>query len=129
MARPKVLRIKILSRIRILGRDHNTSTALLYTYLEPEDHDVEAAGDGVDHVEEEVSVVAVADAVVEPGAVVVHLEHAAVAHRAVVGARGLRVDALLAHGHHLKGQQDMERTTLRRWVQDMDVTDVGHSYQ
>ena len=74
---------------------------MINAYLEPEDHDVEAAGDVEDHVEEEVSVVAVADAVVEPGAVVVHLEHAPVAHRAVVSARGLRVDALLAHRHHL----------------------------
>ena len=74
-------------------------------YLEPEDHDEEAAGDGEDHVEEEVAVVAVADAVVEPGAVVVHLEHATVAHRAVVRARGLRVDALLAHRHNLKGNR------------------------
>ena len=43
------------------------------TYLESEEHDEEAAGDGEDHVEEEVAVVAVADAAVEPGAVVVHL--------------------------------------------------------
>ena len=43
------------------------------TYLESEEHDEEAAGDGEDHVEEEVPVVAVADAAVEPGAVVVHL--------------------------------------------------------
>ena len=43
------------------------------TYLESEDHDEEAPGYGEDHVEEEVPVVAVADAAVEPGAVVVHL--------------------------------------------------------
>lgn len=45
--------------------------------------------------------VAVADAVVEPGAVVVHLEDAPVAHGAVVGARGLWSNALLAHGNNL----------------------------
>ena len=45
----------------------------MYVYLESEEHDEEAAGDGEDHVEEEVAVVAVADAAVEPGAVVVHL--------------------------------------------------------
>ena len=71
-------------------------------YLEPEDHDEEAAGNGEDHVEEKVAVIAVADAVVEPRAVMVHLEHAAVAHRAVVSPRGLWVDAFLAYGHHLR---------------------------
>ena len=41
--------------------------------LEAKDHDKETSEDGVDHVEEEVSVIVVADAVIEPGTVVIHL--------------------------------------------------------
>lgn len=70
--------------------------------LEAKYHDEEASQDGVDHVEEEVSVVEVAHAVVEPGTVVVHLEDAMIANRAVVRSRRLGRDALLADGHHLR---------------------------
>ena len=42
-------------------------------YFKAEHHEEAAAEDHEDHVEEEVSVVVVADAVVQPGAVVIHL--------------------------------------------------------
>ena len=54
---------------------------------------------GVDEEEQEGLVVAQADARGQPGAVVVHLEHAAAAGRAVVGAVGLAGLALLAEAH------------------------------
>ena len=41
--------------------------------LKAEDHEEAAAEDHEDHVEEEVAVVVVADTVVQPGAVVIHL--------------------------------------------------------
>ena len=63
--------------------------------LESKCHDEGTAYDHEDHVEEEMPVVVVSDTVVEPGAVVVHVEDTSVAHTAVVGSRGLRGDTLL----------------------------------
>lgn len=50
---------------------------------------------------EEVAVVIEANAVVEPGTVVVHLEDTALADAAVVGAGGLGCYALLANCYHV----------------------------
>ena len=56
--------------------------------MQEERGSVEAGCPQVGHKEEEISVVVIADAVVDPGAVVVHLEDAAFADVAVVGAWG-----------------------------------------
>jgi hypothetical protein len=60
-----------------------------------------AAGEMIrtDEEQQEGLVVAVADAIIYPGAVVVHAQHAARAHAAVVRARRLRPLALLAEAH------------------------------
>ncbi len=48
--------------------------------LEPKGHEEDASKHGEDHVEEEVPVVPVPNAAVDPWAVVVHLQDAAIAH-------------------------------------------------
>ena len=64
----------------------------------------QTVGEAVEEEEDEVLVVVEGDAVVDPGAVVIHLEHAAPAHRAVVRAVRLHTRALLAVAHRaLKG--------------------------
>mmetsp|Transcript_103094 Transcript_103094/g.222591 ORF Transcript_103094/g.222591 Transcript_103094/m.222591 type:complete len:273 (-) Transcript_103094:411-1229(-) len=67
-------------------------------YKEPQEGDghKQAGRHEVEHEEAEVPVVAVAHAVVDPGAVVVHLQHAPLAHAAVVRPRRLPAAALLA---------------------------------
>jgi hypothetical protein len=63
----------------------------------------EAEEGGVDEEEQEGLVVVQADAGGQPGAVVVHLEHAAAAGRAVVGAVGLAGLALFAEAQFAVG--------------------------
>ena len=75
---------------------------LLPEYFKTKDHEEGAAEHHEHHVEEEVPVVVVAYAVVEPGAVVVHLQDAAVANTAVVGSRWFGLDAFLANRSHLR---------------------------
>ena len=75
---------------------------LLPEYFKAKDHEEGAAEHHEHHVEEEVPVVVVAYAVVEPGAVVVHLQDAAVANTAVVGSRWFGLDAFLANRGHLR---------------------------
>ena len=70
--------------------------------LKAEDHEEAAAEDHEDHVEEEVAVVVVADTVVQPGAVVIHLEDATVADAAVMGSGRFWLDTFLAYSCHLK---------------------------
>ena len=74
---------------------------LLPEDLKAEDHEEAAAKDHEDHVEEEVSVVVVADTVVQPGTVVIHLKDATVANAAVVGPRWFWLDTFLAYSCHL----------------------------
>ena len=73
---------------------------LLHKYFKAEHHDESTASNGEDHVKEKVAMVEVANAVVKPGAVMIHLEHAGVAHAAVVGPGWLRRNAFLADGRH-----------------------------
>ena len=57
---------------------------------------IDTANPDPEHELEKVAVVEVANAVVDPGAVVVHAQHTAAAHAAMVAARGLVLPALLA---------------------------------
>ena len=59
----------------------------------------QTVGEAVEEEEDEVLVVVEGDAVVDPGAVVIHLEHAAPAHRAVVSTVRLHARALLTVTH------------------------------
>ena len=69
--------------------------------LESKCHDEGTADDHEDHVEEEVPVVVVADTVVEPRTVVVHLQDATVTDAAMVGSGWFRLDAFLADSCYL----------------------------
>ena len=69
--------------------------------FETQDHKETAAEDHEDHVEEEMSVVVVADTVVEPGTVVIHLQDTTVADAAVVGSWWFWLDTFLAYSCHL----------------------------
>ena len=63
------------------------------------ERDEETVGEAVEEEEDEVLVVVEGDAVVDPGAVVVHLEHAGPAHGAMVRAVRLHARALLTVAH------------------------------
>jgi len=66
--------------------------------LKSKGHEEGTPDDHEGHVEEEVPVVVVPNTVIEPGTVVVHLEHAVVANTAVMSSGWLRSNTLLADG-------------------------------
>ena len=82
-------------------------------------HDEDAAGGQLQQEEQKVPVVEEADAVVDPRAVVVHLQHAPVAHRAVVRARRLGHAAPLAEAH--ARHRRVARRPLRRRLDRREV--------
>ena len=69
--------------------------------FEGRERDEETVGEAVEEEEDEVLVVVEGDAVVDPGAVVVHLADAPLAHGAVVRALRLDAAALRALEDHL----------------------------